>query len=718
MGQSVLSSSRPAYRRHRGSPLGAPRGGVRADIQGLRALAVSTVFVYHLWPQGFTGGFVGVDVFFVISGFLITSHLLAHPPRTARDLVTFWSRRIRRLLPAALFVLTATLIATRLLAPPTYWADTAAQVRASALYVVNWRLAHDSVDYLASTNAPTPVQHFWSLSVEEQFYLGWPILILLLCLVAQLARRRSVMPVSVGLAVVTGLSFAYSVHETAVNPAEAYFVTPTRIWELGVGGLLAAAVSARAFGRTRDTEALPLPRWARVVLAWIGLAAILWASMRYTGSTSFPGWRAAVPVLGAAAVIGAQAPSGLLSPLTFLAPRPVGWLGDVSYSVYLWHAPLIVLVPFVTGNHRDALDDIAIIGAVLVLSGLTKPLIEDPFRRPGWGVPLYKPYLLAAAGMVVVVSAAQLQTAEVHYRIVQASTATKRAIATHAPCFGAAALAAPAGACPIDNAGPLTPSPIAASSDKSDAYEKHGSGDCFAAQPAYALRTCHFGDTSSSIKVALVGNSHAGQWLPALEAVAKEEHWQITTYLASRCAFAQTAQDFDTNAETRACLKWVRAAESKLEQGNFNLIVMTNRISVGAVGYTYARSASAYERGYAAVLQALDAAGKRVVVIHDTPAPGIAIPDCLAEHTSNHSACDTPRARALRIDPALDAVSTRHAAHVTAIDLSDHICEKAICQAAVGGVPVYFDQTHLTATYSTTLGPSLEPVLVRALVVP
>jgi peptidoglycan/LPS O-acetylase OafA/YrhL len=127
------------------------------------------VFVYHLWPQRFSGGFVGVDVFFVISGFLITSHLLAHQPRTPRDLLAFWSRRIRRLLPAALLVLAATLLATRLVAPQTYWGNTAAQVRASALYVVNWRLAHDSVDYLASTNAPTPVQHFWSLSVEEQF---------------------------------------------------------------------------------------------------------------------------------------------------------------------------------------------------------------------------------------------------------------------------------------------------------------------------------------------------------------------------------------------------------------------------------------------------------------------------------------------------------------------------------------------------------------------
>ena len=168
------------------------------------------------------------------------------------------------------------------------------------------------------------------------------------------------------------------------------------------------------------------------------------------------------------------------------------WLGDVSYSVYLWHFPLIVLLPFVTGHQLHALDDIAVIAATLVLAGLTKPLIEDPLRRPSWGTPLYKPYLLAAAGMVVVVSAAQLQGVEVHHRQVQAAAAAKEAtshaLATHAPCFGAAALSAPPGACPTDNAGPLTPPPIDAPADKSDAYEQHGSGNCFAAQPDLHLR--------------------------------------------------------------------------------------------------------------------------------------------------------------------------------------------------------------------------------------
>ena len=246
----------------------APKDGVRPDIQAMRAIAVSMVLVYHLWPNRLTGGFTGVDVFFLISGFLITSHLLSHPPTGLRDLLAFWSRRIRRLLPASLLVLFVTLIASRLVAPETQWGNTTRQVKAAALYFVNWRLADDSVDYLASQNAPTPVQHFWSLSVEEQFYFVWPIFILLLGFLALLLRRRAAPFFIGGLGIAVVASLWFSVHETKVEPARAYFVTPTRIWELGIGGLLAARAHPRVAGRQaqarRDRPATTGTRAARM----------------------------------------------------------------------------------------------------------------------------------------------------------------------------------------------------------------------------------------------------------------------------------------------------------------------------------------------------------------------------------------------------------------------------------------------------------------------
>ncbi|HEY6609376.1 MAG TPA: acyltransferase, partial [Candidatus Limnocylindria bacterium] len=350
---------------------------VRADIQGLRAVAVGAVLLFHLWPNRLPGGYVGVDVFFVISGFLITSHLLHRPPRSGGDLLEFWSRRIRRLLPASLLVLTVITIATWAVAPEPQWGNAAKEIAASALYVVNWYLASSSVDYLAAENAPTAAQHFWSLSVEEQFYLVWPLLIGLLTVIALRRRWPLQTVVGAGLGLAVAASLAYSVIATAQVPASAYFVTPTRVWELGVGGLLALFLSRRAFGRVSESEAVPLPPVARALLAWMGLAAIALAAFLYSPATPFPGYTALLPVLGAAALVAAHAPSNAASPARYLAVRPMQWLGDVSYSVYLWHWPLIVLVPYVLGQPLRTTDKLLILVATLLLAGVTKILVED-----------------------------------------------------------------------------------------------------------------------------------------------------------------------------------------------------------------------------------------------------------------------------------------------------------------------------------------------------
>ena len=280
---AVLATSPEAVKR------GTAERDFRPDIQGLRALAVAMVVIYHLYPALLPGGFVGVDVFFVISGFLITGHLWRGYQRTGKvGLVDFWGRRAKRLVPAASLVLIVTWVASRLVLPATRLADTADQVRASALYFQNWLLAHNAVDYLKSANVASPVQHFWSLSVEEQFYLLWPWLFLAAAIAARrrarrIARRRGP-GVNVGLAVATGLagalvlgSLAYSVYDTRTDPAEAYFVTTTRVWELGLGGLL--ALLPQRLGR-------PLSRqgW----LGWAGLAAVAASPFLLRGTSAFP----------------------------------------------------------------------------------------------------------------------------------------------------------------------------------------------------------------------------------------------------------------------------------------------------------------------------------------------------------------------------------------------------------------------------------------------
>ncbi|MCW2781083.1 MAG: hypothetical protein JWR35_1532 [Marmoricola sp.] len=686
---------------------------LRTDVQGLRAIAVSMVVIYHLSPKALPGGFVGVDVFFAISGFLITSHLLSRLPRGPRDLAQFWSRRIRRLLPASLLVITCTIIASRLVAPETQWANTAKQARASALYVVNWVLARDSVDYLAAENAASPVQHFWSLAVEEQFYFVWPILILLLALLARRTHRSEARLVAGGLVAVTAASLVYSIHQTSVSPASAYFVTPTRIWELGIGGLLAALLAPGAFGRgPARTRLRPLPA---VVLAWLGIAAIAWSAVAYSGSTPFPGWQAGLPVVGTALVIAAQPSTDRRSPGPVLALRPMQWLGDVSYSVYLWHWPLIVLVPQVLGRNLDNLDRAGILVATLVLAWLTKTFVEDPFRSAHWGLPLRKPYLVAAGAMALVVGLTGVQLNEITQRTEVAQAALKSALAHPGPCFGAAALTPPR-TCKAVPFNEVVPAPAEAASDKSSAYGSvPGGTKCSSFVPDFPTTTCTFGDKSSKVDIALVGNSHATEWLPTLQVIAAKHHWRITTYLSSRCALSEVHQKFEATSLSNACLTWVKRTVANVAHAKPDLVVMANRLSVGAEGKKLTESDEAYTAGYRPVLGAWHAAGLKVLALHDTPFIGASIPDCLAEHTGNPQACDGARADWVPDEPVQEVVKELADPNIEFLDLTDHICDPKICHAITGGVITYFDGSHLTATYAKTLAPYLEPA-VRQLI--
>lgn len=351
----------------------APRGAAtRPEIQALRAVAIGAVLVYHFWPRGAPSGFAGVDVFFVVSGFLITGLLVRDVAVSGRvDLTTFYIRRARRIIPAALVVLATCALATLAFVPRVEWRPFLQQILSSALYVENWHLARDSQIPRRADLESTPVQHFWSLSVEEQFYLLWPLLIITAVVLARRSSRRMLF-VAVVLGAATLASFVHGVTLTAVDHNLAYFSTFARAWEFGVGGLLALAPAVRSDRLVRT----------RALAGWLGLIAIVVSVVSYTDPELFPGYLALVPVLGTALVIGAGMPGLAWSVAPLARLGIVQWFGGISYSLYLWHWPIIMFTPYITGQPSEAPVMLLLLGLTIAVAAASKRWIEDPFRAP------------------------------------------------------------------------------------------------------------------------------------------------------------------------------------------------------------------------------------------------------------------------------------------------------------------------------------------------
>ena len=408
-------------------------------VQGLRAIAVLAVVLYHFWPARFSGGYVGVDIFFVISGFLITSHLMRELTATGGiRLGQFWARRARRLLPASLLVLLfcALVAMSPYLTPTSALPNEVREILASTFYVENWYLALNSADYLNHSGDPTTVQHYWSLSLEEQFYVMWPLLMLLAAWIGvkwfRGARRRAVITT---LAVVSVVSFAFCVVFTITNPAPAYFVTFGRMWQFGLGAMVALVPMLRI------RKAI-----GSFVLGWAGIAVLIFVIFRFDAQTPFPGYAAALPSLGAAAVIMASNHERWWYPTRVLAIRPAQFAGNISYSLYLWHWPLIIIAPSVPFWGLTIYHRLALLALCFVLAWLTKRFVEDPAR--GWRVLTSRPARVtlwsSLAAMVLVASvagAAWAFNAPAYSAGVQALQDLRE---NPPPCFGAAVVLDPA----------------------------------------------------------------------------------------------------------------------------------------------------------------------------------------------------------------------------------------------------------------------------------
>jgi peptidoglycan/LPS O-acetylase OafA/YrhL len=683
--------------------------GVRVEIQALRALAVSLVVIYHVTPERLPGGYVGVDVFFVVSGFLITSHLMREVDRDGHiRLAQFWARRARRLLPASLVVLAASAVATFLFVPQTYWPAFVREIAGSALYVENWVLAGDAVNYLAADNVASPAQHYWSLSAEEQFYLVWPLLILGAVWLAGRAgsRRRTV--VAGVLAVVTVTSFAYSLWATTYAPSSAYFATPARAWEFGLGGLLALLAASPLAGRDG----------ARSFVSWVGFGAIAWSAVSFSHITPFPGSAALWPVLGTLAVIWAGAPQGDWSPAKVADFRPVRFLGDISYSAYLWHWPPIVILPFVLGHSLGTTSKIAILVFTIAAAWATKVFVEDPARTSAFLSRRARTTFLATAigtGLV-------LTTALAGHLYVKVQVDTARSLSSQLAgdeCFGAGAMDRDAG-CADPYALTDTVSPMFAHNDPSA-----GMG-CLAGDMVRDPSPCRYDVPGSTGTIAVVGDSHAAHWWEAVTTMAEEQQLSVVMYSHSGCpAFASdrfTGPGMNIDLP-EACAAWGEAVIAEVAADPaVETVLTTYRSDI----YKYVPEPGALQNAWPApvirsALQPLVDAGKSVHVLRALPTTNgvgaddelvdraVNAPYCIAASDAATDPCSGPRSE--RLTPDSLAAGVEGMPGVDVIDLTSSFCDAEECHAVIGGVIVYSDGSHLTATYSRSLAPALAEAL-------
>jgi peptidoglycan/LPS O-acetylase OafA/YrhL len=691
-----------------GSKARAKGSGRRADIEGLRAIAVVGVLAFHAGLPFLPGGYVGVDVFFVISGFLITGLVASEVELTGRlSLTRFYARRIKRLLPAAVLVLVVTAIASAFVLPPAGREAAGGDIVSAALYVSNWHFAIQQTDYLSVQTSPSPVLHYWSLSVEEQYYVLWPLVLLGTVALARRYRLVTRRAVQVAVVLVGAISLCWSLFWTTSNPPFAFFGLMTRAWELALGGSI--ALGAVALAR--------LAPWARAVVGWAGLAAIGWSMLVLTEDVPFPGTAALVPVLGAGAVLVAGLPRKAAGPpdLTvtrvdpgpggLLSTRPMRSVGRVSYSLYLWHWPPLVLTSVALGHSLSPWLGVVVVLLAAIPAMLSHRYLEEPFRH---SVALVRFPRRAGIVAAVLTSLAVL----VGFGVAATTPVTKIdvTVMSKAPRAGQQGSSSP----PVATTVEVDPQQA-----RTDLPAMYGNG-CEAGILTTEPARCVFGVKDASKRMALLGDSHAAQWFPALDRLATKNGFALEVDSKSACTAADVLQWEMKNAGGvyQRCTTFRNAVLDSWQADTANrpdVVVVASRDLVTVIQdgqrLSHKDSLKAQRDGLERTYESLRQMGIQVVVIRDSMAPKYDIPDCLTENAKNPDTCSY---RASDTAPALyPELQAARAADVPVIDLTGEQCPDGVCPPIIDGHVVYRDSHHLTASFVQTLTGKLRAQLAR-----
>ena len=606
------------------------------QIQGLRALAALLVTIFH--ARLVPGGFIGVDIFYVISGYLITGLILREIENTGKlDLNAFYQRRIKRLLPTSVFVLFSTALVGIFVLPAITRDALGRDLFAAAAYISNYLFAWWQNDYQNLNATPSPFIHYWSLAVEEQFYVVWPIFLLFL---ARYGKRAILW----GIASTTALSLVFSMYQTQASPIWAFYSLPTRAWELGVGALLLF---------------IPEKFWRNRFIPWIGTAGIFYATFKFDETTAFPGFLALVPVLATALLIGSIA----IWPKFFndlSNNRFSQWLGAISYPLYLWHWPALVLPSSALGRPLRVRERIACILLTVVLAHLTSKFIEQPLR-----------HLKVSGKRIYLFFAATTSASLIAGLIIAASASSIFAVNGTSYKF---------------NLSTVMQKPLIYDDGCHVNYGEDKSGPCT------------YGVKDSKKILVLYGDSHAAQWFPALEKIALRQGYRLVSLTKSACPSVEVLRADQGAFKNADCNRWRQNSIARIKSLKPDAVIMSSFQYFTPPSGNPSRGRW-WNEGQRKLLSNVRGASPKLIYIGDTPHPQRDIPSCLASHKIKD--CNSTEKTPVKIINGF-----------LKIDPTPWMCTN-ICPAINNGYVVYRDASHISVAAALALRPELEIALVH-----
>lgn len=651
----------------------------RPEIEGLRAIAAILVAVYHIWLGNVSGG---VDVFFVVSGFLITASLLSRYERTGHiEVIGYLLKLGKRLFPAAFTVLLFVLVTSFLFFPQTQWVEIIKEIVASMIYLENWQLATNSVNYLAQNNVSSPVQHFWAMSTQFQFYFIWTFVLLLAVFIAKNINVKPRIPLMFILITIFITSFVYSIYITKVNQPWAYFDTFARVWEFAAGGLLFLIIAN-----------ITLSKNSGFIIGWVGLIGLISCGLILQVSTVFPGYAALWPVLSAVFVLIAGNSGGKYSAYQLLSSKPLVRFGGISYGFYLWHWPLLILYFNITGNDTVSVTNgLLIILLSVILSYFTTKLIENPIKnKKVTSKTRTALLLLVVAAPILILSGIWTW----HIKESQADVINTEIIDKES-YPGAEALMTDN---EIESQDSYYPQLIQVSKDLPKSYYD----GCHQGSVEAEVIVCEYGEIEKYNKtIALVGGSHSAHWLPPLEIFGEREKVKILNITKSGCRFSTDNYKLSTDLSQRTCEEWNEELMDKLIETKPDLIFTT----------ADATEWDGIPEGYVDKWRELEKHNIKIFAIKDNPRANFDIPTCIAINGIHSEKCMIEN----NFEDLSREISNLDLTNIYYADLTDKFCEKDKCKPIVGNIIVYKDSDHITSTYAKTLVPYLTKELNGAL---